>query len=393
MTEVQQVQQPIIDLKETHHGYGDTGRFIDLLYRLKKSYGDDQSKPHRLLTLTGSVKLHGTNMSFYCYKNDKGEYIITCQSRNNIIIAGSNPKDNYGYAHYIKDNYSIYVQLSILLAEKYDIDLQFNKIIIYGEFCGKGIQTKVALAQMPRQFVMFAVCVINIESNITSWLNINKVYTTEENKCIFSHFVNSQLSKIKDNPLFYNIFDFNTYEITIDTAQITNPEYIDGLTRKCTEYVDKIEKECPFSNAFGIKGIGEGVVFEHIENGYRRIFKCKGTEHVGVKRISTKQSSDGSTEFFKTFLEECINLRFEQACENVYTTENIDKKIAQGTRETPSIKDIRLLIIWINADIIKEGLKEYSDAVVIHKITPDKIFASTKMTSKLISSLIHDKCT
>ena len=99
MSEVQQVQQPIIDLKETHHGYGDTGRFIDLLYRLKQSHGDDQSKPHRLLTLTGSVKLHGTNMSFYCYKNDKGEYIITCQSRNNIIIAGPNPKDNYGYAH------------------------------------------------------------------------------------------------------------------------------------------------------------------------------------------------------------------------------------------------------------------------------------------------------
>lgn len=384
------VQEPT-HLLNTHHGYGDTGKFLDTINKLKYNHHlCETPSPQRLFTFTGSIKLHGTNMSFSCYKNEKDDYIITCQSRNNIIIAGPNPKDNYGYAHYIQANNDIYIRLSILLAEKYSIDLHINKIILYGEFCGKGIQTKVALEKMPRQFIMFAVCVINIATNVTTWLNINKVYTTDEGKCMFSHFVNSQLPE--DNPHFYNIFDFKTYEITIDTAQITNPEYIDELTLKYTNYVDEIEKQCPFAGSFGFKGIGEGVVFEHIENGYRRTFKCKGTEHAGVKRISSKHSSDGSDKYFETFLKGCIELRFEQACENVYTSENSDGKIVQGTREKPSFKDAKLLNNWLHTDIIKEELKEYSDAVVTHKITPEKIIASTKLSSQILTPLILAKC-
>ena len=380
-----------MSILDTHSPYGDTGKFSDIIHKLKWIYHNSETpKEHRLYRFIGTIKLHGTNMSFSSYIDENGEYIITSQSRNNIIIAGPNIKDNYGFAHYLKDYNEIYKQLIILLGEKYSLDLQHNKIIIYGEWCGKGIQTKVALAQMPRQFVMFAICVINIETNIESWLNINKVHTIE-GRCLFSHFVNSQLPE--GSPLFYNIFDFKKYEIVIDTSKIIDDNYIDGLNTQFTELVNEVEKQCPFANAFGINGIGEGIVFEHIENGYRKIFKCKGTEHAGVKRIPKQKSQNEDLESnYKALLENWITLRFEQACEQVYTIENIEQNKVHGTRERPSFKDGKLLISWLHNDIIKEEIKEYSEAVVKYKITSTQILESGKLSSKLLTPLIIAKC-
>jgi len=387
-----------------HRPYGETDKIQELIKDILR-------KPNRIYKFTGSIKLHGSNMSIVGHIDNEGKLQITCQSRNNIIIAGPNIKDNYGFAHYIRDHIEAYKQLMLDLSEKYSIDLRTTKLCIYGEWCGENIQTKVALAKLPKKYVMFAVCVISYNDETKSetqrWLNINKLHT-EENQCVFSLRLKSLLPP--GSPMFHNIFDFKTYQIDIDTALLDpsltkiDPEtqkpyhpYIQELELRFSDIVDEIEKQCPFASAFGINGVGEGVVFEHIENGYRRMFKCKGTLHAGVRRTS-KKTLDGEQDqdrMFKELMNEWISLRFEQACENVYTSENIEKTLVQGTREKPSFKDAKLFNTWLHTDIIKEVIKkenEYTEQCVLLRITEEKIRESTKITSQLLTPLIIAKC-
>lgn len=203
------------------------------------------------LTFRGSVKLHGTNASIVRVKNQHGNIKTQVQSRTNIITP---LKDNAGFATFVTT-----VDINKLFdSVKRNSGLSdYNIIQVYGEWCGGNIQKGVALNELEKMFVIFAIKVDGI------WLK------------------DDDLRNIKmPEEKVYNILDYPTYEINIDFNNVSESADI------ITKYVEDIEKECPVGKAFGKSGIGEGLVFVCTTEGWgesRFWFKAKGEKHQSSK--------------------------------------------------------------------------------------------------------------
>jgi len=203
------------------------------------------------LTFRGSVKLHGTNASIVRVKNAYGNIKTQVQSRTNIITP---LKDNAGFATFVT---TIEVNKLFDLVKRNGSVSDYNIIKVYGEWCGGNIQKGVALNDLEKMFVIFAIKVDGI------WLK------------------DHELRNIKmPEQRVYNILDYPTYEINIDFNNVTEAADI------ITKYVEDIEKECPVGKAFGKSGTGEGLVFVCTTEGWgesRFWFKAKGEAHQSSK--------------------------------------------------------------------------------------------------------------
>lgn len=215
----------------------------------------DETIPLPKLKYRGSVKLHGTNAGvIFQYNHEEGHYEMYCQSRTNIITP---QKDNNGFAAFA---YTVEMErlLGVLPPVNLYSDEEYPTIKIYGEWCGSNIQKGVALNQLDKMFVIFGVKIDN------AWLP--DIYLKE-----------FKMPEAK----IYNILDYITYEIEID---FNNPKL---AADKIGKLVDNVEKECPVGKAFGVSGIGEGIVFTCQTEGWgnsRFWFKAKGEKHSDTKR-------------------------------------------------------------------------------------------------------------
>ncbi len=91
------------------------------------------------LSLQGTVKLHGTNGAIVKYK-DKIEF----QSRERVLTLQ-------------QDNAQFMLNMSNKSLDFLFDNIEFeNYIAIFGEWCGQGIQEGVALSNLPKMFVVFA---------------------------------------------------------------------------------------------------------------------------------------------------------------------------------------------------------------------------------------------
>lgn len=186
-------------------------------------YDGTRQKP--VIDFIGTVKCHGTNAAV-SFNNTAGLWF---QSKENIITT---EKDNAGFAFFA--------------SAKQDV---FRAI--------------VGLENIPKTFFTFGVKVSNPQDEdfTAYWIeDVSGVMSSHENR-------------------IYNIFDFETYKITVD---FNNPQMVQN---QIVEITNNIEKECPVAKAFGFPNtIGEGVVFTAFVNGVRHCFKSKGEEHaVGGK--------------------------------------------------------------------------------------------------------------
>ena len=216
MGKIECIKYPKIkDLKSVRYEIVRKASFKGLDENDEPIYGD----PGRLPTLgfLGTVKLHGTNAAIRIHE---GKRIY--QSRNNVITA---EKDNAGFVAWCEDRF-------IKISEDHPED-----VIIYGEFCGGNIQSKVGIRELSKMFVTF------------------------DRHDIVGEDV-------------YCIKDFPTYEITIDFNNL------EATQNKIIELTAQVEKECPVAKHFGVSGIGEGIVWKCVTPGYEDImFKVKGEKH------------------------------------------------------------------------------------------------------------------
>ena len=208
------------------------------------------------LNYVGTVKLHGTNSAVV--QNAAGE--VWCQSRNNII---SVEKDNAGFARFIIEavTFEDFNKLFSVIRQLPYVR-EGATIAIFGEWCGQGIQKKVAIAELPKMFVIFAVRVIYSEED-SFWVDREVVATLG----------------ITDKQV-YNVFMFKTYELQID---FENPHV---AQEKLIAITEEVEKECPVGAHFGVKGTGEGVVWTCVDEAFKSskfTFKVKGEEHSASK--------------------------------------------------------------------------------------------------------------
>jgi len=190
-TDIGQFREVIRSVK-SHHDYQGKDENGDAIY--------GHSTPYPTLRFRGTVKLHGTNSSIILDKNG----LYTFQSRERELSL-------------TQDNARFMALMSAKPYQKLFDGIEFNEWCgIYGEWCGEGIQKSVAVSQLPKMFVIFAV-------------RIDGIYQDMEK---FKHL------KIEDEGI-YNIMQFPYWDIDIDF------NYPELAQNKLVDITMEIEKECP----------------------------------------------------------------------------------------------------------------------------------------------------
>lgn len=191
----------------------------------------------------GTVKLHGSNGGVRVTPD-----AVVAQGRNRELSIQS---DNFGFAHFVAGREGHFR----FLADQ--CNGEGDTATIYGEWCGQGIQKGVAVASLPKMFVVFAIHdhaadswvdihALNLDAPVLDSLNADNIYL------------------ITQAPVFELEIDFNN--------PLPAAEEISRLTLQ-------VEEVCPFGKLLGVEGTGEGIVWNSHNYPVHLTFKSKGEKH------------------------------------------------------------------------------------------------------------------
>lgn len=286
---------------------------------------EEHSTPS-ILDFEGTVKLHGSNASISLSPDNE----ITFQSRNNIITPGN---DNYFFAGTMIDHEKEIRWLFDQIPAVY----KSEHITIYGEWCGEGINKgKTAIANIGKKiFVIFAIAV-GIEDT-KRYVDMN----------FYKHLHNHDVN-------IYNILEFQTFKIKIDLA------FPELAQEKLIEFTNEVERECPVAKVFGVKNIGEGIVYKCVTPDMASSdlwFKVKGMAH-SVSKVKVLAAVDiEKIKSLKEFVEYAVtDNRLEQGLE--YLKEQHMELSQKSTGN---------FIRWIYNDVIKEEADTMEQAGITQK--------------------------
>ena len=288
----------------------------------------DLSKQSPTITFKGTVKLHGTNAAIIY---NKALDYYRAQSRDRLLSLES---DNAGFCMFAEQKREQFIQIFEELRIANNIpDNHF--IVIYGEWCGGNIQSKVALNQLPKMFVAFDVFtfhtdVKNLQESAVNLLQEGKWLTSDHNL---------KLIKEKEHQI-YPINSFQTFEITIN---FNEPELVIPELQALTE---KVEEECPVGKAFGVSGIGEGIVWSFLDDNHKDYyrFKVKGEKHQSSKVKKLVSAGVEKMADIQKFADYAITeSRLLQGLEHLRMNNFLLNQKSTGE-----------FIKWIQADVLKE---------------------------------------
>jgi len=266
-------------------------------------------KPLPTLTFHGTVKLHGTNASIQV-RDDQIEY----RSKNRVLVPGD---DHAGFAKHMSENEKSVMWLINDIRRQFDCTDE-DRITVYGEWCGEGIQKAVGISELAKMFMVFALR-INDE-----WKPIISLTAREEAN-------------------IYLIVDFPMFAVQID---LNNPHLVQN---KMADLTLKIEAECPVAKHFGIaEGVGEGIVWKCVDDDWLSSdywFKVKGEKH-SSSRVSKLAN---------------VDIEHIEGINNVVDTFVTESRLEQGLQEAVLDKGGELemryigdFLKWVFADIMKE---------------------------------------
>ncbi|NJO18554.1 MAG: hypothetical protein HC877_23335 [Thioploca sp.] len=180
------------------------------------------------ITYRAKCKLDGTNAGVQLLTDGQ----IIPQSRSKII---SIKDDNLGFAKWCTDKKELFSQIRKKATEK-----GYGDIVLFGEFCGKGIQKRTSISKLDRKILaIFAIQIgLNIPHLEIDPLKIKEIIPESNDIYIISWYGN----KI--------ILDFANKEDLKKQVDLINQE------------IEKIEPCDPWvKDTFGIEGICEGLVY------------------------------------------------------------------------------------------------------------------------------------
>jgi hypothetical protein len=285
---------------------------IELLHNLIKSLGILYPTAIPKITFEATPKIHGSNLGI-TFKKSTQE--LWCQSRNKIITPSD---DLFGFANYIA---SI---KSALIEELNKVELPENKdvLVIWGEWAGEGINKNVAITKVPKQFYIFESAVGDSNTSLP-YLEL----------FIFDLL---PFNKFK----FYDVKNFFYAEITTDFSDEVSIRMLQEILNNWT---NAIETTCPVAKAFGITGIGEGVVLREKSTPPLSAFrlKSKGEKHsVNAPKVTNSLAPDVLAGYNEFATYAVTKARIEQAL----TVLQVDLDI----RNTGKV------LSWVLSDVEKE---------------------------------------
>lgn len=279
--------------------------------------------PLPIITFVGSVKLHGTNASIV-FPESGGYY---CQSRSHVITPG---QDNAGFARWVENNKELFERL-----EK-------SGVILYGEWCGQGIQKGVAISHMPKKFIVFSVRKLD---NLSWFSKLGVCVLLEGLLCIY---------------------DYPNWTLDIDFSRSEDSQ------NRLVELTTAVETECPVGKAFGVSGVGEGVVWwpesHPTFNTEGLAFKVKGEKHSESK---VKSLASVDVEKLET-VKELVN--------TIITDHRLEKKLdsLQERGISFDIKNTGQFLKLIGADVWKEE----SDTILASGFKESEIMGAVQKRAK-----------
>ena len=292
------------------------------------------------ITYRGKIKLHGTNAGITVKPNGD----VFAQSRTSTIGTGN---DNAGFAAWVESTKEYWSTLQ----------MPDEKVIIFGEWCGPGIQKGVAINSVEeKQFAIFAVQFgdYDEDGNAKVFIDPYSLSVILGKNNLFFHDPNV--------PKNMHILPWYGEEIELNFFDIESLEKALELMNK---EVEAVEVSDPWvKDVFGVDGTGEGLVyypisFQKEEPKYllqyinrldlsRFMFKAKGEKHKVVKTKKAVQLNPevaaNVDEFVKLMVTEA---RLEQAVRAVARGELVFEKRLVGP-----------FIGWISKDINKESEDE-----------------------------------
>ncbi len=197
-------------------------------------YATKDLGPLTSIHLTGSVKLHGTHADIvFSPTSDE----IRLQSRNQLaLVPGTG--DNCGFAAFVAGTKKeVLLDLRDRILERYrrlnpDAEI-VGDIVLAGEWCGKGVQKKVAISKMDK---FFAIVSMNING---AWVPDREYADIHDEKARLFHIGKA---------------GFFEHELFFDN--------VDASEAKIKQLTDEVERECPFAKTLGESGRGEGIVWK-----------------------------------------------------------------------------------------------------------------------------------
>ena len=290
------------------------GQFRNVVHAVK-STAEFHNVAAPVLTVKGLVKVHGTNASIV-FRPDGSQ---TAQSKTKVLDTHN---DNAGFCNWQSTRVT---QMESLFDELVTSGcVSADQITcIYGEWAGKGVQSGVGVSKVDKFFYIFGVCTIDEEvvddegTPIKNWLTDYPSMTVEDD--------------------ILDAREIWTREMTIDFG---NPA---ASQNELVEITNAIEEACPVAAAFGVEGIGEGVVWSYItDNGFKHSFKVKGEKH-SVSKVKALAEVDP------------IKVASIAAFVDYAVTEN---RLTQGFEEVcGGVADrskLGLFMKWMSTDIVKE---------------------------------------
>lgn len=214
------------------------GKFSDMVYKARKSLLETVS-------MGAKIKLHETNA---CVRVEEGG-TVAAQSRNRDLTLDSDNADFCSFVESKKSKFSSLVPM-----------------FIYGEWAGPGVQSGVAVSELPKK-KFFVFCIRLLDGGV--------IVEPDE----IQDFLDGISDDIVVLPWYSDPVDVNLH----------SPESLQGLADDINATIEQIDKSDPYiKDAFGIDGPGEGLVFTvrpskgtyaTWEDYQQFIFKAKGESH------------------------------------------------------------------------------------------------------------------
>lgn len=312
------------------------------------------------LKFGGTVKMHGTNAGVAL---DLATEEVYAQSREKIIVPGD---DNAGFAAFVAERLSFFKSM-LKRVELVHPMKGATHVVVYGEWCGKGtVKGNVALTQLERKrFVIFGMKIVEggggpcMDSTDPQSAKLDRYEWLTEEECrqVFQE-SGGCVAGQQVEPWVFLAKDFKTWEIEID---FNEPEIAQNEMVKLTA---EVEAQCPVGKAFGVEGVGEGIVWEVKEpwltlSADKLRFKVKGPKHSDTK---TKTTAEIDVEKVAT----------SRAFAEVVTTEHRMEKMVAKMEEsgTPLLQNnIGVFLRLVCADVLKEEADRLKASGLVWKET------------------------
>ena len=260
--------------------------------------------PPERLTFRGTVKLHGTHADIF--------HDSRVQSRNRILTC---EHDNDGCALFFSKRRDAVASFFDRLAERAGT----RELMVAGEYCGRGIQSKVAICKLPRMFVAFGIKRLDTDT----WLD-------------FSLFRDIDVRESE----IYNVYLAPTYEVGVELADT------DAAAAQMDAITADVDHTCPFAAVLGVQGPGEGVVWTCLERpaSSRLWFKTKGRTH--VTPVVVEKMGMRNNDIMDALVAPMMSTeRMQQGLEYLR---------GKGSLDTTSMQHINVFSEWVCDDLIKD---------------------------------------